>query len=140
MHGIVYNSANSRTKIRELIEYLYNNKLESNLGIIKIESFSKLLPNCFTHKIKFIHVFNPTKTEIRILKLISSFYQRKLVFSFEDEKNYENVARVLKNDIVLIESKEALNYFKSDFESSLEVFLVKPYRDSNVYVASGAKQ
>lgn len=139
MTGLIYKSQSSSTKIRDLISYLQQNKADK-ITLIRCEKFPKFLLLAIFSKVKFIHLFNPKKFEIRFAKLAATLFKRKLVFSFETENDYKKVAKLVKNRTILVESESALNFFKNNAKYALEVAFIRPYADSAVFVSSGAQQ
>jgi hypothetical protein len=139
MTGLIYKSQSSGTKLRDLIKHLQQNKTEK-ITIIECESFLRFLFLGIFSRAKFIHLFNPKKIEVRVGKLMRALFKRKLIFSFETENDYKKVARLIKNEIILVESESALNFFKNNSKYSTEIAFIRPYADSAVFVASGAQQ
>ena len=140
MIGIIYKASSSRTKIRDLVENL-SKQNNSDLTFYLYESIFKVIWASLYLKIKFIHVFNPTKLEIVLLKLVNTFKRkRKFIFTFESEADYHSVANFINKDIVTIETSDALEYFRNQNKNTVEVVFIRPYYESSVYVSSGAKQ
>jgi|688.fasta_scaffold02523_18 hypothetical protein len=139
-NGLIYNSSNSQTKIRELIDYIEQKKIHENHNFIKTDSFFKLLIYLLSGKYKFVHLFNINLVQASILNFFNKFRKNKYIFSYDNKPDYERAAKFIKGHTILVESQEAVDYFRDNTNYSGQVFLIRPYADSPVFVASGARQ
>lgn len=139
MTGLIYKVEESSTKLRDLIFYLKNTHIDK-LTLITSDSFLRLFFISIFSKIDFIHLFNPNKLEVQLIKLVNKIFKRRLIFSFETEEEYKKIAKLIKGMPILVENINAMEFFKNNPKYVAEVYLIRPYIDSAVFVASGARQ